>query len=216
MEEPRQGGRPRDGDRVPSSRGVQNARHFFSKYITWVVLLFLLLLSVAKVQRPWNYLSCVVVLVVVVCGKSPKTLELLELLLSLLLSAAEGQLIITWIIVYGWKAKDSRNYLSCCLRPKAKDSKNYLNCCLRPKAKYLGITWVVVVLVSLWLKAKNSRNYLSCFFRKNRTNPGLFFIYFCLFKHTLQFLQQTNLENVPLENSAGIHTHNLWNMSLLS
>ena len=26
--------------------------------ITWVVLLFLLLLSVAKVQRPWNYLSC--------------------------------------------------------------------------------------------------------------------------------------------------------------
>ena len=46
-------------------------------------------------------------------------------------------------------------------------------------------------------------------------NPGLFFIYFRLFKHTLQFLQQINVKNVHLVYGAGIQTHDLWNMSLL-
>ena len=41
------------------------------------------------------------------------------------------------------------------------------------------------------------------------------FIYFRLFKQTLQFLQQINVKNVNPANSAGIQTHNLRNMSLL-
>ena len=45
--------------------------------------------------------------------------------------------------------------------------------------------------------------------------PGLFFVYFCLFKQTLQFLQQINVKNVHPEYGAGIRTHNLRNMSLL-
>ena len=32
---------------------------------------------------------------------------------------------------------------------------------------------------------------------KKWANPGLFFIYFCLFKHTLQFLQQINVKKCP-------------------
>ena len=52
-------------------------------------------------------------------------------------------------------------------------------------------------------------------FLKKWANPGLFFIYFRLFKHTLQFLQQINVKNVHPVYGAGIRTHNLWNMSLL-
>ena len=36
----------------------------------------------------------------------------------------------------------------------------------------------------------------TSFFLK-RANPGLFFIYFCLFKQTLQFLQQINMKKCP-------------------
>ena len=32
------------------------------------------------------------------------------------------------------------------------------------------------------------------FFKKNRANPGFFFIYFRLFKQTLQFSQQINVK----------------------
>ena len=47
-------------------------------------------------------------------------------------------------------------------------------------------------------------------------NPGLFFIYFCLFKHRLPILQEIGMwKNVHPVNSAGIWTRNLWNMSLL-
>ena len=44
---------------------------------------------------------------------------------------------------------------------------------------------------------------------------GLFFVYFHLFKQTLQFLQQINVKNVNPVYGAGIWTHDLWNMSLL-
>ena len=36
----------------------------------------------------------------------------------------------------------------------------------------------------------------SILFFLNCANPGLFFIYFRLFKHTLPFLQQINVKNV--------------------
>ena len=38
---------------------------------------------------------------------------------------------------------------------------------------------------------------------------GLFFVYFCLFKQTLQFLQEINVKNVHLLYDATIRTHNL-------
>ena len=48
-------------------------------------------------------------------------------------------------------------------------------------------------------------------------NPGLFFIYLCLFKHTLQILHQRGvLKNAHPVYGAGIWTHDLWNMGLLS
>ena len=43
----------------------------------------------------------------------------------------------------------------------------------------------------------------------------LFFIYFHLFKQTLQFLQQINVKNVHPVYRAGVQTHNLLNTSLL-
>ena len=46
-------------------------------------------------------------------------------------------------------------------------------------------------------------------------HPGLFFVYFRLFKQTLQFSQQINVKNVHPVNGAGIRTRNLRNMSLL-
>ena len=57
--------------------------------------------------------------------------------------------------------------------------------------------------------------YLSQYLFKKWANLGLFFIYFRLFKHTLQFLQQINVKNVHPGYNAGIQTHDLWNMSLL-
>ena len=39
--------------------------------------------------------------------------------------------------------------------------------------------------------------------------PGLSSVYFCLFKQTLQFLQQIKVENVHPVYGAGIWTHNL-------
>ena len=44
---------------------------------------------------------------------------------------------------------------------------------------------------------------------------GLFYVYFCLFTQTLQFLQQINVKNGQPINCAGIQTHNLWSMGLL-
>ena len=38
---------------------------------------------------------------------------------------------------------------------------------------------------------------VSIFFLKKWANPDLFFIYFRLFKHTLQFLQQINVKKCP-------------------
>ena len=46
----------------------------------------------------------------------------------------------------------------------------------------------------------------TCFFLKKKwANPGLFFIYFCLFKHPLQILQQIGKwKNLHLVYDAGI------------
>ena len=45
-------------------------------------------------------------------------------------------------------------------------------------------------------------------------NPGLFSIYFCLYKHTLKiFTKNMNVKKFP--SRIWIRTHNLWNMSLL-
>ena len=53
-------------------------------------------------------------------------------------------------------------------------------------------------------------------FVKKWANPGLFLIYFCLFKLTLQILQQIGMwKNVHPVYRTGIQTHDLWNMSLL-
>ena len=46
-------------------------------------------------------------------------------------------------------------------------------------------------------------------------HPGLFFMYFHLFKQTLQFLQQINVKNVHPVSGTGIRTHNLLIASLL-
>ena len=45
--------------------------------------------------------------------------------------------------------------------------------------------------------------------------PGLFFVYFCLFKQTLQVFKQINVKNVHPVYGAGIQTRNLRNTSLL-
>ena len=66
------------------------------------------------------------------------------------------------------------------------------------------------------LPAFQEQTYIAnvqCFFKK-WANPGLFFVYFRLFKQTLQFLQQINVKNVHPVYSAGIRTLNLQNMSL--
>ena len=44
---------------------------------------------------------------------------------------------------------------------------------------------------------------------------GLFFIYFRLFKQTLQFLQQIIAKNFHPVYGCGIRMHDLWYMSLL-
>ena len=53
------------------------------------------------------------------------------------------------------------------------------------------------------------------YFLKKWSIISLFFIYFCLFKQTLQSLQQINVENVHPVYGAGIQTHNLWHMCLI-
>ena len=55
---------------------------------------------------------------------------------------------------------------------------------------------------------------MPCFFKK-WANTRLVFIYFRLFKQTIQFLQQLNVKNGRPVYGAGIQTHDLWNMSLL-
>ena len=47
------------------------------------------------------------------------------------------------------------------------------------------------------------------------SQPGLFFVYFHLFKQTLQFLQQIHVKNVIAVYGAGIRTHNLQDFNLL-
>ena len=69
-------------------------------------------------------------------------------------------------------------------------------------------------------QGKNYRNICShlseiyVFFKKWAI-LGLFYVYFCIFKQTLQFLQQITEKNVYPVYGAEIRTHNLWNMSLL-
>ena len=53
------------------------------------------------------------------------------------------------------------------------------------------------------------------FFKIKWANPGFFFIYFHLFKQTLQFLQQINAKNVHPVSGARIQTHKLLITSLL-
>ena len=52
-------------------------------------------------------------------------------------------------------------------------------------------------------------------FLKKWANTRLVFIYFRLFKQTIEFLQQLNVKNGRPVYGAGIQTHDLWNMSLL-
>ena len=59
---------------------------------------------------------------------------------------------------------------------------------------------------------KTCNECFSCF---KWANPALFFIYFRLFKHTLQFLKQTHVKNVHPVYGIGILTQDLWYMSLL-
>ena len=42
-----------------------------------------------------------------------------------------------------------------------------------------------------------------------------FFVYFRLFKRTLQILQQINVKKIDPVYGSGIRTHDLWNTSLL-
>ena len=53
----------------------------------------------------------------------------------------------------------------------------------------------------------------SIFFKWS--NPRLFSVYFCLFKQTLQFLQQIIVKNVQPVSGTGIRTHNLLITSLI-
>ena len=64
---------------------------------------------------------------------------------------------------------------------------------------YVKLFWVLLkrFILSLTL----------CFFKKWAI-PGLFFVYFRIFKQTLQFLQQIHVKNVHPVNGAGIRTHN--------
>ena len=47
------------------------------------------------------------------------------------------------------------------------------------------------------LQSKFDLGKLFGTFFKKCTNPGLFFVYFCLFNQTLQFLQQINVKKCP-------------------
>ena len=75
--------------------------------------------------------------------------------------------------------------------------------------------------ISLTLKSFSIIS-LSCVFFyqknvfKNGPNPGLFFIYFHLFKHTLQFLKQINVKTCPSSIQCRDSNSQLWNMILLA
>ena len=43
------------------------------------------------------------------------------------------------------------------------------------------------------------RQFVKCFFLKKWANPGLFFIYFRIFKHTLQILQQIGVWKLSIQ-----------------
>ena len=45
-------------------------------------------------------------------------------------------------------------------------------------------------------------------------NPGLFFIYFCLFKQTIQFLQQINVKMASQYSALGFELTTFWSESL--
>ena len=60
-----------------------------------------------------------------------------------------------------------------------------------------------------WFYKVQQQVFLKCVF------PGLFFVYFRLFRQTLQYLQQINVKNFHPVYSAGFRTHDLWNTSLV-
>ena len=74
---------------------------------------------------------------------------------------------------------------------------------------------------------KNNLSFLLSLFKKGRTRPlfllkngptsASFSFIFGLFKQTIQFLQQINVKKCHVHpvSSAGIQTHDLWNVSLL-
>ena len=83
-------------------------------------------------------------------------------------------------------------------------------------------------LITIWLrflldkiksskecKYQHEKHLAPKYFFFKLAHPGHFFIYFRLFKHTLQILQPHIWKNVHPVDSAGIWTHNLQDMSLL-
>ena len=78
----------------------------------------------------------------------------------------------------------------------------------------VGNVWFLVI-PRMAFNIDSSHFWDRVIFKKKWANPSLFFIYFRLFKHTFQFLQQINVKNVHPLFCAGIWTHNLWNRSLL-
>ena len=63
------------------------------------------------------------------------------------------------------------------------------------------------------LRKRMQGSYL--FFLKKIGHPGLFLVYFGLFKQTLQYLQQINLKNVHPVDGAGIWSDELQNISFI-
>ena len=65
--------------------------------------------------------------------------------------------------------------------------------------------------------AKQVNLWTVVFFKKNGPTPASFTFIFALFKQTIQVLQQINVKKCHVHpvSSAGIQTHDLWNMSLL-
>ena len=78
---------------------------------------------------------------------------------------------------------------------------------------WLSMCLPLCMFISTFCPNSNKALTLFCFLKMGQ--PGLFFIYFRHFKHTLQFLQQKMWNNVHPVYGAGIRTYNLRNMSLL-
>ena len=73
---------------------------------------------------------------------------------------------------------------------------------------------IITYQLDLQLRRAPSKIHVSNFFKW--ANPGLFLIYFCLFKQTLQILHQIGMwKNDHPVYGARIRTHNLWDLSLL-